>query len=127
MGTGFRFPAVFFSAAAWSQTYPYLSNAQQELDTIRAKPFLGTKHMYRKKRFCLQGASVLLLLNSHSLCSSVSRSCSVLAVLELHALPQSCCFSSFSFLAVVLTTLRAALRFFPLSITVPFSLVFSSS
>ena len=30
-------------------------HAQQELDTIRAEPFLGTKHMYRKKRFCLQG------------------------------------------------------------------------
>jgi len=23
---------------------------------IRAEPFLGTKHMYRKKRLCLQGA-----------------------------------------------------------------------
>ena len=31
-------------------------HAQQEFDTIRAEPFLGTKHMYRKKRLCLQGA-----------------------------------------------------------------------
>ena len=33
-------------------------HAQQEFDTIRAEPFLGTKHIYRKKRFCLQGEQV---------------------------------------------------------------------
>ena len=27
-------------------------HAQQELDSIRAEPFLGTKHMNRKKRLC---------------------------------------------------------------------------
>ena len=30
-------------------------HAQQELDRIRAEPFLGTKHMYRKKKLCQQG------------------------------------------------------------------------
>ena len=27
---------------------------------IRAEPFLGTNHMYRKKRLCLQGATDML-------------------------------------------------------------------
>ena len=38
--------------------FPRSEHAQQELYTIRAEPFLGTKHVYRKKWFCLQGGVV---------------------------------------------------------------------
>ena len=41
-----------FETVSWQRA----EHAQQELGMIRAEPFLGTKHMYRKKRLCLQGA-----------------------------------------------------------------------
>ena len=34
------------------------------------RPFLGTKHMYRKKRFCLQGVTYVSLAPSHSVIGS---------------------------------------------------------